>query len=263
MAARAMWKGVIRFGDARVPVKLYSALEDRGVHFRLLHETDGVPVRQEMVNPETDEAVPYSEARRGFVTDEGDLVMLEPDELDALEPEPSRDIEVVSFLPPEAIDHRWYLRPYYLGPDGPPEPYFALVTALERSGREGLARWTMRNKEYAGALRLHADDQGRNYPMLISLRNEEQVVPVDALEAPGGPKLDEKELSMARQLMGMLEASFQPQEYHDEYRARVLELIEAKARGEKVRTKRARKAPRYEDLSGALRASLEKERIRA
>lgn len=258
MAARAMWKAVIRFGGVQVPVKLYSALEDRTVHFRLLHETDKVPVKQEMVNPETDEPVPYAEARRGFVTDEGDLVLLEPDELDSIEPESSREIEIVSFLPPEEIDHRWYLRPYYLGPDGPTGPYFSLIAALERSGREGLARWTMRNKEYAGALRLHS-----GYPMLIALRSEEQVVPVDALEAPRGAELDERELTMARQLMQMLEAEFDPQEYQDEYRARVLELIETKAKGGKVKVKRPRKAERFEDLSGALQASLKKERIRA
>ncbi|MEX2542411.1 MAG: Ku protein [Trueperaceae bacterium] len=258
MAARAMWKGVIRFGGAAVPVKLYSALEDRSVHFRMLHETDHVPVKQQMINPETDQEVPYADALRGFVTDDGDLVILEPEELESVEPEASRDIDILSFLPPEAIDHRWYLRPYYLGPDGPSEPYFALVTALERAGREGLARWTMRNKEYVGALRLH-----RGYPMLIALRNEQQVVPVDALEAPAGAKLDDKELGMARQLMEMLEASFEPEEYRDEYRARVLELIETKAKGGEVETRRRRKTPRYEDLSGALRASLEKERIRA
>jgi DNA end-binding protein Ku len=256
MAARAMWKGVIRIGSARVPVKLYSAIEDRSVHFRLLHEKDRVPVKQEMVNPETGKTVPSEQVRRGFITDDGDLVMFEPEELETLEPEPSRDIEVEVFLPPEAIDHRWYLRPYYLGPDGPTGPYSALITALERVGREGLTRWTMRNKEYVGALRLH-----EGYPMLMTLRSAEQVVPLETLETPAGPDLDDRELAMARQLMQMLEAKFEPGEYHDEYRQRVEELIATKARGGKVSTKRARKQPRYEDLAGALQASLE--RIRA
>ncbi|MEX2534923.1 MAG: Ku protein [Trueperaceae bacterium] len=258
MAARAMWRGVIRMGNSSVPVKLYSGLEDQNVHFRLLHESDRVPVKQELINPQSEEIVPFERARRGFVTDDGDLVIFEPEELDSLEPESSRDIDIVSFLPPEEIDHRWYLRPYYLGPDGPPEPYFALITALERSGREGLARWTMRTKEYVGALRLH-----HGYPMLLTLRYDAQVVPLDTLDAPGGPKLDEKELAMARQLMDMLAASFEPEEYHDEYRKRVLDLIETKARGGTVKTKRPRKQPRYEDLAGALSASLKKERIRA
>lgn len=154
MAARAMWKGVVRFEDVRVPVKLYSAVEDRSVHFRLLHRKDQAPVRQAMLNPETDEVVPYEHIRKAFVSGEGDLVVLEKDELETIEPEPAREIRIVSFLPVRAIDHRWYLRPYWLGPDGAGERYAAFVRALAGSEREGLARWVMRKKEYVGALRL-------------------------------------------------------------------------------------------------------------
>lgn len=252
MAARAMWKGVIRFDEQAVPVKLYSALEDRSVHFRLLHETDGVPVKQELINPRTGEVVPYGEAKRGFVTEENDLVVLEPEELEAIEPEPSRDITILQFLPPDAIDHRWYVRPYWLGPDGSEAAYAALIAALERSGREGLARWTMRKKPYMGALRLH-----RGYPMLMTLRSEDQVVATEELPAPEGPKLDARELAMAKQLMEMLAAPFVPDEYEDEYRERVLALIEAKTRGETIEVRQPRKETRYEDLDEALRASLE------
>lgn len=155
MAARAIWKGVIRFAEVRVPVKLYSAVEDRSVHFRLLHADDYTPVRQILVNPHTDEVEPYQKTYRGYPTHEGHWVMLRPEELSALEPEPSRDIEILRFLPPKAIDHRWYLRPYYLGPDGATDAYFALAAALEREGKEALARWVMRKKEYLGALRAH------------------------------------------------------------------------------------------------------------
>src|SRR5690554_1251956 len=136
MAARAMWKGVICFGEIKVPVKLYSAIQDRGVHFRLLHEKDHSPVRQAMVNPETDEIVPYAETRRAYRTDEGSLVMFSQDELKALQPDSGRDIEIIQFMPPTLIDHRWYDRPYYLGPDGSEPPYIALATALERSAKE-------------------------------------------------------------------------------------------------------------------------------
>lgn len=252
MAARAIWKGVIRLGGLSVPVKLYSAVEDRTVRFRLLHEDDGVPVKQELVNPQTDEVVPYDQARRGFVTDDGELVIIEPDELERLEPESSRDIDVIAFLPPDAIDHRWYLRPYYLGPDGKEQAYTALTKALERSGREGLARWTMRDKEYVGALRLFD-----GYPMLITLRNAEQVVPADQLEAPGGRELDERELAMAAQLMEMLAGPFDPNEFRDEFRERVLEMIEVKAKGGTVKRGSKPKRERFDDLTEALRASLE------
>ncbi|MCG7599070.1 Ku protein [Halomonas sp. McH1-25] len=258
MAARAMWKGVVRFGEVRVPVKLYSAVQDRSVHFRLLHGKDRSPVKQAMVNPQTDEAVPFSEARRAYRTDEGRLVCLEHAELEELEPEQTRDIEVISFLPPEEIDHRWYSRPYYLGPDGEEDEYFALIEALQRSGREGLARWVMRKKAYIGALRLH-----QGYPMLMSLRHDEEVVSLDTLNSPGGARLDDKELGMAQQLIGMLEAPFEPEQYHDEYRERVMSLIDAKQRGESVKVTPIRRPELSDDVTTALEASLKGGRKRA
>jgi DNA end-binding protein Ku len=259
MPARAMWKGIVRFGGERVPVKLYAAVEDTAVRFRLLHATDQAPVKQALVNPQTDEVVPYQETRRAYRTPEGDLVVLRDDELARLEPEPSRDIEILQFLPHQAIDHRWYLRPYYLGPDeGATESYFALIEALDRTGREGLARWVMRKKAYLGALRLHG-----GYPMLVSLRHADEIVSVDDLEVPAGRPPDERELAMARQLIEMLAADFEPHEYQDEYRARVRELIATKTSGGRVRKLPKRADRPAEDLTEALRASLKQVRRRA
>lgn len=259
MAARAMWKAVLRIGDVRVPVKLYSALQDRDVHFRLLHQKDHAPVRQQLVNPRTDEVVDYSAVRRGYFTPEGDLVMFNDSDLDSLEPEPSRDIEVLSFLPPSAIDHRWYRRSYYLGPDEDNAKYAALIEALSQTKREGLVRWVMRKKAYVGALRLH-----EGYPMLIALRYAEEVIAVESLDTPSGKDLDERELSMAHQLIGMLASEFRAEDYADHYRLRLLKLIKTKAAGGKVSTLPARdKAPATDDLSEALEASLQQERKRA
>ena len=256
MAARAMWKGVIRFEKIAVPVKLYAAIEDRAVHFRLLHVTDHAPVKQALVNPLNDTVVPYGDARRAFATDEGDMVLLQPDELAATEPEPSRDIRVLCFLPASAIDHRWYLRPYYLGPDeGAGPAYAALIAALADTAREGLARWTMRKKAYVGALRLHG-----GYPVLIALRHSEEVVPLEELTPPSGPPLDKREIGMAEQLLEMLAADFEPDQYHDEYRARVCELIDKKSRGERIRIAPPAPPPPSPDLTAALEASLRRER---
>lgn len=257
--ARAMWKGVLRIGDERVPVKLYAAVEDQSIHFRLLHRKDQMPVTQAMVNPHTDEVVDYAETRHAFVTDQGDMVMLSDEDLTEVEPPPSRDIEITRFLPQRAIDHRWYQRPYFLGPDdGAESLYWALASALERSGREGLARWVMRKKEYLGALRAES-----GHLMLVSLRYAEEVISVEALEAPHGPKLVEKELAMAEQLVEMLTDRFEPHAYRDQYRQRVEELIATKARGGRVRHKPAPKRRPAQDLTAALEASLKQERKRA
>jgi len=252
MAARAMWKGVVRFEGVAVPVKLYSAVQDSGVHFRMLHRKDREPVKQAMVNPLTDEVVPYERIRKAWASEGGDLVVLETGELKALEPEPSRDILVERFLPRGTVDPRWYERPYYLGPDGSSEAYFALGQALEEGGYEGLAHWTMRNREYVGALSVH-----EGYPMLMALRHAEEVVPAEALEPPGGKPLDTRELQMARQLIGMLEAEFNPTEYKDEYRERVLKLIETKRKGGKLKVVPFRpRKPVEKDLGDVLAASL-------
>ncbi|WP_148863521.1 non-homologous end joining protein Ku [Marinobacter fonticola] len=253
MAARAIWKGTVRFKDIAVPVKLYSAVSDRNIHFRLLHGKDHQPVRQAMVNAESGDVVERDSMLRAYRTDEGDEVLLNPDELDELQPEASRDIEIVRFYPPKVIDHRWYDRPYYLGPDGDDEAYAALGEALSKADREGLARWVMRKKEYVGALQLY-----EGYPMLMTLRYADRVISADQLKAPEGKTLDGRELDMAKELIGMLDASFEPDDYHDEYRERVLEMIERKRKGGKVKKPPARKKEPSEDLSSALEASLKR-----
>ena len=110
--ARAIWKGVLRIGEERVPVKLYSAVESGGVHFRLLHETDLVPVQQRMVHPETGDVVPSERIRRGHEVEPGVFVLLDEEDLEQAEPESSRDIELLRFVPPDRIDGRWNDRPY-------------------------------------------------------------------------------------------------------------------------------------------------------
>jgi DNA end-binding protein Ku len=251
MSGRAMWKGVLRFGDARVPVKLYAAVKERGIHFRLLHRKDHTPVRQQMVNPETGDPVPYAETERGYLTEEGEIVVLREADLRALQPRASRDIQVEHFLPAGAIGHRWYDRPYFLGPDGQTPSYFALVEALRRSGREGIARWVMRKQDYMGALRVHGD-----HLALVTLRWAEEVVVASGIETPGARGLSAKELSMAKQLVAMLEDDLDLGEYRDEYSARVLEYVEKKAKGRTVRLRKPAARRRPTDLSAALRASL-------
>lgn len=253
MAARAIWKGVLLAGDERVPVKLYSAVESgAGISFRLLHEPDLEPVKQKMVNPVTGDVVEYSDTRRAFETDDGRLVVLDEEDMATLEPEPSRDIELLRFLPVGTIAAGWYDRPYYLGPDGDDEAYAAMIQALEEEGRVAVARWVMRKKWYVGALRVE-----RGSLMMVTLRNAGEVVAVSEMEAPGGRKLAEREITMAEQLVSMLEAPFEPEAFQDEYRDRVLELVEAKASGKTVRIEEYRKPPTDEgSLADALKASL-------
>ena len=254
-----MWKGVLNVERERVPVKLYSAVQDRTVRFRLLHAEDHVPVKQRLVEPETERIVEYSETQRAFLTPERELVAVEPDELEELAPAPSRDIEVLRFVPVGAVDHRWYERPYFLGPDGKTDQLAAFAAALRESGREGIARWVMRKKEYRGALRVAAD----GVPMLVTLRSAEEVIVASELGSPQGKALDEREIAMAQQLLSILEARFDADQYKDDYRERVLELVRAKAEGKTIRRVAPKPVRAPADLAKALRESLAAERKRA
>jgi DNA end-binding protein Ku len=251
MAARAIWKGQLKIGTTKVPVKLYSGVVDRTVRFHILDEKHLMRVKQHMVNPETGDEVPNEEIQKGYEIEPGRFVIVNEKELDDLNPKPSRDIDVMEFVPPQAISQQWYERPYYLAPDGDQKSYFALAEALEKKNREGIAHWVMRNKSYVGALR--AQD---GYLLLFTLRNAEEVIDAEELPKPGGRAPTQKELNMAKQLVSLLEGEFNPKDYKDEYRERVLEFVEKKAKGKKPRLKAVKTKRAPTSLDSVLQESL-------
>lgn len=256
MAARAFWKGTIRFGKISVPVKLYSAVEDRNVHFKLLHRKDQVPVQQKMIHAATGQPVPTEQIRRGFEIEPGRIVILDNDELESLVPEESRDILISHFVDPSRINHQWYERPYYMGPDGDRMAYFALAEALQREKKEGVAQWVMRRKTYFGAL--HAD---RGYLKMITLRRADEIVDISGLSVPKTRELSDQELQMAGQLVAALEQNFEPAAFHDEYRERVLDLIKTKASGKTPQfEKPVERKPEMISLSDMLKQSIQQAR---
>jgi DNA end-binding protein Ku len=249
--ARAMWKGALRLGALRVPVRLYAAVSDRDVHFRLLHAKDRTPVRQQLVNRKTDEPVPSGAVRKAYEVEPGVLVVLQKDELDQLEPPDARDLDVRRFVKTDAIGREWYERPYYLGPDAKAAAdYAALVQALADGDRVGIVRWTMRDREHVGALR--ASD---GHLVLVTLRHPDQVVTATLAPPPSRPP-SAKELRLAEQLVSTLEAPFDPSRYRDEFRDRVEEYIAAKAKGRRMKLRRAKPKREPASLAAALQASL-------
>ncbi|MCF8143039.1 MAG: Ku protein [Deltaproteobacteria bacterium] len=257
MAARAIWKGVISFQSISIPVKFFSAVEDRKIHFRLLHDKDQVPVVQQMINPRTNEPVPKEKIRRGYVDDEeGTVIIIEDKELEALAPHADREVTVKGFLDAGHIGHQWYDRPYYLGPDGNIQDYAALAQVLETTGKEGFAQWTMRNKTYIGALRAE-----KGHLKMITLRFSGEVIEAAELPRPKGRTLEKEELKMAGQLVHALEGDFNPGDFHDEYRERVMELVRTKARGGKMRVEKPKKRKaEVISLSEMLKQSIRKAR---
>lgn len=252
MIARAIWKGELKLDSTRVPVKLYSAVKDQTVRFHILDQKSKTRVKQHMVEPGSGKEVATEEIQKGFEVEPGTFVILEREELEKLEPEESREIELTQFVPPEEIPPEYYDRPYYLGPDGDQAAYFALAAALKNKEKEGVARWVMRKKPYVGALRAEDD-----HLLLFTLRNAEEVLSAKDLPHPGGRAPDKKELTMAKQLVEMLKGEFDPKEYQDHYRERVMEFVAKKAKGHKPRLHLVKTKRKTTSLDKVLLKSIE------
>ena len=259
MAARAIWKGSVSLGRTSLPVKLYSAVEDKAVHFHLLEKRTHSRVKQHMVDPDTSTEVRNDEIRKGYEVEPDVFVVVDDEDLAKIEPKPATDIEITSFLPDGKIGRQYYDRPYYLAPDGDAKTYFALAEALAHSKKEGLANWVMRKKEYVGALR-----SNDGYLLLITLRHAEEVLTAKEIGSPPRKAPDSREIKMAEQLVAVLEDQFRAEDYTDDYRDRVLKYIEAKAKGRKPKLEALPKVgSEPKSLMDALAASLKSSKEKA
>jgi DNA end-binding protein Ku len=258
MAARAMWKADLSLGEIKVPVKLYAAVQDAKVHFRLLHAADHAPVKQQMVDPATEQPVPSEALKKAVALDRGVYVLLTDEEQAALAPKPSRQIAIEQVVAASAVDERWFDRPYYLGPDGDDDGYFALAEALKKREAIGIARWVLRNKRYVGALQASG-----GYLLLDTLRYAQEIVEVAAVRPGANRAPDKREIALAEQLIGALEDRFDANEFHDEYQEHLKAMLAAKAEGKVVRFPKAAKREQTDSLVAALQSSLKASRKEA
>src|SRR2546422_9164079 len=260
---RAIWTGTISFGLVTVPVKLYSAIDRKTVRFHQLSGKTGIRVAQKRIDPKNDEEVPYEYIVKGFELAPDRYVVVKPEELDALQPEKTRTIEIEDFVELSDIDPVFYDHPYYLAPGpGGAKPYRLLLEAMAETGKVGIATVVIRSKQHLVALRPMGDVLG----MATMLFPDELVDPdrIDDLPEPEDVKTTDKELAIAKQLVDSLAGPFEPDKYRDTYRDEVLALIERKAAGEEVAIQPAvEEAPaEVPDLMSALQASLEQVRAR-
>jgi DNA end-binding protein Ku len=274
--ARALWKAVIEFGAVSVPVKLYTAVRQQTIRFNMLHDQDHARLRQEMVCPAHaggEKEVPREHIIRGYELRKGEYVIVQEQDLERCTPEASRSIRVKKFVDPRQIDPLFYEKAYYLGPDTHGhKPYALLVRAMLGEEKIAIAEFVMRGKQYLGAIRVAGgdddDDNDDAPPVLVleSMRYADEVIPTtgDVEQAIRDLKVDERQVKMAEQLIETLAGKFEPARYKDEYRACVMEMIERKARGQKVSLKKARapKATKAPDLTDVLRASLAQAKTR-
>jgi DNA end-binding protein Ku len=254
---RSIWTGAISFGLVNVPVKLYSAVSKKTVRFHQLHEKDGVRIQQKRVCPADGEEVPYDSIVKGYEITPDQYVVVTPEELEAIEPRKTKTIDIEDFVDLEDIDPIFYDHPYYLVPDkGAAKAYGLLLEAMRESGKVAIARVVLRSKEQLVAIRPGEGDVLTMETMIF----HDEVVPADDLDdvpSTKDLKTSDRELKMAQQLIDSLSSDFEPSKYHDEYREKVLELIEAKADGQEIAIQPTDEEPQeVPDLMAALEASL-------
>ena len=253
--ARSIWRGAISFGLVNVPVKLYSAVSKKTVRFNQLHEKDNSRINLKRFCAEEDVEVQFDEIVKGYEISPGRYVVITPEELDALDPAKTRTIDIEDFVDLDEIDPLYYEHPYYLVPDtGAAKAYQLLLEALRQTNKVAIARVVIRTKEYLTAIR----PAGDVLTMETMLFADELIDPTQIEEAPDADvRATEREVDMARQLIESQATEFDPSRYRDEYRERVLELIEQKAEGREVATQPEPEEPTaVPDLMAALEASL-------
>jgi DNA end-binding protein Ku len=252
-----MWSGAISFGLVNVPVKLYSAVSRKTVRFHQLNAKTGHRIAQKRVDSANGDEVPYEDIVKGYELTKERYVVITPDELEALDPERSRTIDIEDFVDLEDIDPVYYDHPYYLVPDkGATKAYGLLLNAMEESGKVAIARVVLRSKEQLVAIR---PAPGNVLTMETMLFADEVVPPEELDDLPEAKdlKASQRELTMAQQLIESLSSDFEPGKYRDEYREKVLELIERKASGEEIAVQPEAPEPKkVPDLMAALEASL-------
>jgi DNA end-binding protein Ku len=260
---RSIWTGAISFGMVTVPVKLYSALNRKSVRFHQLSGKTGVRIAQKRVDPQSGEEVPYEDIVKGYEIAPDRYVVIEPGELETLQPKKTKTIEIEDFVELSQIDPVYYDHPYYLAPGaGGAKPYRLLLDAMAETGKVAIARVVIRSKEQLVALRPMGDVLG-----MATMIFADEILPperVDEIAEAREVKTTKRELDIAKQLVDSLAGEFQPEKYSDTYRAEVLAMIERKAQGEEISVQPPPEeltAP-APDLMSALKASLDAVRAR-
>jgi DNA end-binding protein Ku len=261
---RSIWTGAISFGLVTVPVKLYSAVNRKTVRFNQLNAKTGSRIAQKRVDASTGEEVDYEDLVKGYEISSDRYVVIEPAELDSVQPAKTKTIDIEDFVDLEEIDPIFYDHPYYLAPGpGGAKPYRLLLEAMRDTNRVAIAKVVIRQKESLVAIRPLADHD--ILEMATMLFADEVVDParLDDIPAAEDVKTNKREIDIAKQLIESLAGEFEPTKYKDTYREAVLAMIEKKAAGEEIVVvpEDEETAP-VPDLMSALKASLDAVRER-
>ena len=253
---RSIWNGAISFGLVNVPVQLFSATEEKDIHFNQFEEGTGKRIKYKRVAEGTDKEVPYKKIVKGYEVENGKFVIVTPEELESVEPGKSRTIDIEDFVDLHDVDPVHFEKTYYLAPQegaGADKAYALLREAMRRSGKVAIGRFVMRTKQYLACIRVAGDAL-----VLETMLFPDEVRSTDDLPIPKkSVKVGDRELKIADQLVRSLTVEWDPDRYHDTYRQEVLDLIKRKAKGEEIVVEEtAAEETDVVDLMAALEASL-------
>jgi DNA end-binding protein Ku len=260
-----MWTGAISFGLVTVPVKLYSAVSRKSVRFHQLNGKTGVRIQQKRVDPSTGDEVAYEDIVKGYELTPDRYVLIEPGELEALDPKKTKSIEIEDFVALDEIDPIYFDHPYYLAPGpGGAKPYRLLLEAMRDTGRVAIATVVIRSKQQLVAIRPIGDSDVLGMATMVFPDEIIDPASIDEIPTADDVEVNKRELAIAEQLVESLAAEFEPEKFRDTYREDVLALIERKAAGEQIAVQPAAEESDepVPDLMAALKASLDAVRAR-
>ncbi|MEC0231374.1 non-homologous end joining protein Ku [Paenibacillus alba] len=249
-----VWKGAISFGLVHVPVKMFSATEDKDISMRYIHKTCITPLSYIRKCQTCEKEVEWDEISKGYEYEPGRFVLFEKDELETISGEANKEIKILDFVNLTDIDPVYFQKTYYLGPgDTGAGAYNLLLDSMRQTGKIGIAKVSIRSKSSLAAIRVI-----ENCLAMETIFYPDEIRPISQVpNLPDKVTVNEREMEMAKMLINQLSTPFEPEKYKDEYRGRLLEAIEHKVAGEEIQSAPALQKTSVIDLMAALQASLD------
>ncbi|MET0166149.1 MAG: Ku protein [Vicinamibacterales bacterium] len=252
---RAIWTGSLSFGLVNIPIEVHTAVRDHRPHFRMLHAKDRSPINFERICQKDGKPVAWDDIVKGYEYEKGHFVVLGKEDFAAAALEKTRRIDVLDFVEADAVDDRYFDKPYYLTAKKGGEVAYALLReAMNESGRIGIAKFIMRETQHLAAVEGIGDAL-----VLSTLRFADELVDTSSLSFPSAKNLKKTELNLAKTLVENLAAEWDPDQYKDDYQENLMRVIKAKMKGKEARlvTDERPRDSNVIDLMERLRASLQ------
>lgn len=254
---RAIWNGALSFGLINIPVRIYSAAEERALKFRMLDKKGHCPISYTKVCRSDGKVVPYENIVKGYEYQKGDYVILDPEDFEKASPKKTKTVEIENFVEEDEVESKLINKPYFIEPDKKAEKAYVLLReALKKSKKVGIGKIVFHDKEHLSMIKPEGEAL-----MLVTLRYQDELRSPDDLHIPDKSKYTQKELDMAISLINQLEEEFDIKKYKDTYTVELKKIIAKKAKGKPVKVSKGEPVPTYtemKDLMETLKKSLEK-----